>query len=215
MAIDLLHETLQRESTDAQTLQRITERQAALEDRITQWETLLAQPMGDDERTAIETQMDQARRTLATMQRSLAKLTNVVDQQAVELAQNGSPTFVRQFSEFAELDPYLSQRYGDLAEQYAPASMRLANETIIADHVVIDVGDGVIFEADFIVRGPAGVYVKEVKAGNGSLTKAQKAAHPIMIAQGGRIVSGNMQDPKALRVGDVMPPTPVVREIWR
>jgi hypothetical protein len=216
MALDVLHETFHPVVAELPTLQRIADRRQAVEERIAQWSaTLEATDIANEERAAIEGHLTQARRNHATLQKRLSEIKKLGDKTAGLIARGGIHTVTRAFSEFAELDPMLSQQYGRLAEQYAAASSGISAEEIIADHVQIDVGEGIIFEADFIVRHPAGVYIKEVKAGKGSRTRAQKLGHPLVAEHGGRVLSGNFHNQAALRVGDELPPTPVVREIWR
>lgn len=215
-ALDTLHAAVHPISTEQATVERIAERRSALLARI---ESSLGALEADDlesaERAALEVQLAQARRGLASVQKRLADLQRAHDSAAALITLGGVHTIHRSFAEFTDLDPSLSQRYGELAEQYAATSMSLSEEEILGDHVMIGTENGVVFEADFLVRGPRGVYIKEIKAGRGSLTKAQKRGHPAVAASGGLVLSGNFSPRSPLRPGTVLPPTPVVREVWR
>lgn len=216
MAIDVMLDSTHSTQRHFALSERLRNRVAVLQTTLTELDVALnASALSKKESAELAEKRKQAQRSLDQLDQQLKSLEMTVQQALNVAAIQGTTTVHREFAELNAIEPGLAQAFGDLAERYASVASHLANETVLADHVVIDVGDGVIFEADFLIRHPRGVYVKEVKAGKGTLTSAQRAAHPRMAKHGGTIVSGTIHDPASIKVGDTLGPTPVVREIWR
>ncbi|MFZ4514821.1 MAG: AAA family ATPase [Acidimicrobiia bacterium] len=216
MALDVLVD-ISGSSNPLQTMQdRLEARRTSYEARIAEYDVALeSHRLGKRKRIAIARAREEDHQRLIALKRQIAKCAQQSDIAVADAVQQKVLSVHRDFAELNAIDPPLAKAFGDMAERYALAASAMAGEEVLADHVVIDVGDGIFFEADFVIRHPRGVYVKEVKGGKGSLTRAQRAGHPRLAANGGTIMSGNILDPAAIRLGDRLGPTPVVREIWR